>query len=85
MPVKPSNNRLEILSEIAQGGQSRVFLARALSGRFAAIKFFFDPEIFKREVFYLNQIDHSLITRFLGILDSENLRGSYVNMFLGLI
>ncbi len=39
MPVKPSNNRLEILSEIAQGGQSRVFLARALSGRFAAIKF----------------------------------------------
>lgn len=70
MPKKISNIRLEILGEVAKGGQARVFLARSLSGRFVAIKYFYDPLIFAQEAYFLSQLDHNLITRFLGMLVS---------------
>lgn len=83
MPKKSFNIRLEILGDIAKGGQARVVLARSLSGRLVALKYFYDPLIFYKEAYYLRQLDHDLITRFLGTVASKSSRALLSEYVLG--
>jgi serine/threonine protein kinase len=83
MSKKQHSYQLEILGEIAKGGQAQVLLARAQNGDLVAIKYFYDRVVFEQEAHCLSQIDHILIARFLGILDSTNSQGLIIEYVLG--